>query len=62
MAIRRSMNVEHYKAQQAKPLFLSEPPRYVTKRDPFGVVLWALAAFLVAAIGFAAANFAMLVL
>lgn len=61
MAIRRSMNVEHYKAQQAKPLFLSEPPRYVTKRP---LPLWAvvLCAIGCIAIGYGGMSLLMLVL
>lgn len=63
MAIRRSMNVDHYKAQQAKPLFLSDPPRYVTKRDPVaGFMLWASIIALAAGAGYGVALLIMLVL
>lgn len=63
MAIRRSMNVDHYKAQQAKPLFLSEPPRFVTKRAPFaGIMLWAALMCLAAGAGTGVTLLIMLVL
>lgn len=53
MAIRRSLNVEYYKAQQAKPVFQAPKPlRFVTRRPMVDHLLWAGAFVLVMALGF----------
>lgn len=59
MAIRRSFNVEHYRAEQAKPVFIVPPRRYVVAVDwgkVTDIVLWTAALGMVAALGFILAS------